>query len=223
MPPHSHSIKFILIVFLLLALIGSCKQGGEKIATSSEIKKASETAYPLQPFGHDFYGASINLYDDERDIKRILGFPKQKSIEKCNHIPFCATFTYPFGKLELEGEKEGYLYVIGISITAPGVYGPRYTQVGDDIETVLKKFPDEHRSIQNRSRKLYGDMNKIYEKSSNKRRWEELGYGIVPYNDRGEIIEVLYSDGRVGFGSHSLTYKVKKGKVSEITLFVQNV
>jgi hypothetical protein len=212
----------LLIIALLFALINSCKEH-EKVTPTSGIKNAHQTPCTLQSFGHDYYAANVNLGDDERDIKRILGSPKKKEIKKCDHIPLCATFHFPFGKFELEGEKEGYLFVIGITITAPGYYGPRNTQVGDDIESVLAKFPDEHHSIQNKGRKLYGDSEKIYEKTSSKKRWEEFAYGEATYNDHGGIVEVLYSDGRIGFGSHSLTYKVKKGKVTEIRLYEQNV
>lgn len=221
----NRSISCVAITLILFVFIISCKkESGEKITASPETKKVSDTTYPLQPFGHDFYAAGINLEDDERDIKKILGSPKDKSVRKCDYIPLCATYTYPFGKLELEGEKEGYLYVIHISITSPGVYGPRKTQVGDDIDSVIKKFPNENHPIQNKQRKLYGDMNKIYEKSSAKGRREDFGYGVVTYNDQEEIIEVIYSDdGGGGFGGHLLTFKVKKDKVSEIIIFVQSV
>lgn len=222
MTHYTRTYSFIVIAILLFALLNSCKNETGKITTLPD-KNTSETTSLIQPFGHDYYAANINLGDDERDIKRILGSPKNKEIKKCDHIPLCATFYFPFGKFELEGEKEGYLFVIGITITAPGYYGPRKTQVGDDIESVLAKFPDEHHSSQIKGRKLYGDSEKIYEKTSSKKRWEEFAYGEVTYDDHGEIVEVLYSDGRVGFGSHSLTYKAKKGKVTEIRLYEQNV
>lgn len=220
----NRSIIFVVIAFFLLCfLIMSCNRETGKITTLPD-KNTSETSSLIQPFGHDYYAANVNIGDDERDLQRVLGSPTEKNVQKCEHSGYCGTFIYPFGKFELEGQKAGYLSVVRIIVSSSGFYGPRKTQVGDDIDSVIKKFPHENHQMQNKQRKLYGDMNKIYELKSNKVRWEDLGYGVVNYDDQGEIVEVIYSDDGGGrFGGHLLTFKVKNGRVSEINLFVQSV
>ncbi|MEW6714168.1 MAG: hypothetical protein AB1306_03615 [Nitrospirota bacterium] len=213
----------ILIVFFSIFILLSCSQSGDKKIGSSMHSSASGISAIALPFGHDYYAGGINLYDDERDMIKRLGVPTEKNIQKCDHIAYCGVYIYPFGKFELEGDKEGYLYVVSITLTASGIFGPRQTQVGDDMESVIYKFPHEKHSIQNKKRKLYGDEEKLYDKTYSKVRDEELGYGVINYDQEGNIVEIIYSDGRVGFMSHWLIYKVTNGKVSEINIYVGTV
>lgn len=176
--------------------------------------KSTPLANDLIPsFGHDFHAAGVTLFSSEDEVTEILGEPAERREKEGDG--YFITLQYPFGSIELEGIKKGpqeagdQTYVTRVLITAPGVYGPRMTQVGDDINSILRKFPDEKHPIQNKQRKLYGEQ------------FKDMSSGIVEYDPEGKISYVSFYHGKGASLLHWLKFKVANGKVSEIDIGVQ--
>jgi hypothetical protein len=167
----------------------------------------------LLSFGHDFHAAGVTLFSGEGEVTEILGKPSERHEKEGDG--YFISLQYPFGSIELEGIKKGpqeagdQIYVTRILITAPGVYGPRMIQVGDDINSILRKFPDEKHPIQNKQRKLYGEP------------FRDMSSGIVEYDAEGKISYVSFYHGKGASLLHWLKFKVANGKVSEIDIGVQ--
>jgi hypothetical protein len=181
-----------------------------------DAESKSTTSANDQPisFGHDFHAAGITLFSTEGEVIEILGEPAERREKEGDR--YSVTLQYPFGSIELEGINQGGLqgagdqtYVIRVLITAPGVYGPRMTRVGDDINSILRKFPDEKHSIQNKQRKLYGEP------------FKDISSGIVEYDPEGKISNVSFYHGKGSSLLHWLKYKAVNEKVSEIDVGVQ--
>jgi hypothetical protein len=165
-------------------------------------------------FGHDFHAAGVDILSTEREVVEILGRPTERREDERDE--YFVTLSYPFGTVELEGERTAPIqglgdetHVVRILITRAGAYGPRMTQVGDPIKSVLNKFPDEKHPTENKQRKLYGDPS------------HDISWGLVGYDDEGKIIEVSFFYGRSSSLIRRLTYKAVGEKVSEIEVGVQ--
>lgn len=195
-----HDFHLLKCLLILLFLTGCLKK---------QVDRFQEISPP--PFGHDFYAAGVDIFSKENKVVETIGDPIKRIKETCEHVNHCVELYYPFGTIWLEGETEDNLLVSIITITASGVYGPRKTKVGDDIETVMRKFPYEDHPIQNKIRKLYGEL------------FEDMTSGIAKYDDEGNIAEVVYYYGKGGFFTHRLMFKVSKGKVSWIEVGIQTI
>jgi len=184
------------------------------IPYETQAKPSTSVNNHLLSFGHDFHAAGITIFSTEGEVIEILGEPTERYENEA--AGYSVTLQYPFGSIELEGEKkEGAqgagdrTYVVRILITAPGIYGPRMTQVGDDINSLLKKFPDENHPIQNKRRNLYGEP------------FKDISSGVVEYDNDGKVISVSFYHGKGSSLIHWLKYKVVNEKVSEIDVGVQ--
>jgi hypothetical protein len=165
-------------------------------------------------FGHDFHAAGVDILSTEGEVVEILGRPTERREDERER--YFVTLSYPFGTVELEGERTTPIpgtgdltYVVRILINRPGAYGPRMTQVGDHIKSVLNKFPDDKYPIQNKQRKLYGEPS------------HDISWGLVGYDEEGKINEVSFFYGRSSSLIRRLTYKAVSEKVSEIEVGVQ--
>jgi tetratricopeptide (TPR) repeat protein len=189
-----------------------------KVSSSvkEKIKKCKEEKTVL-PYGEkdgDYKLADIMLCMDVRDVKDLLGEPLSYETLGTNyHI-----MHYDFGEVNYdEVGKVRY-----ISVTTAQYSGPRETYVGDEISSVISKFPNEKKQIENGVEVLFGEY-------TPGNFWGQK-FGILEYDQNGEISDLMLSMGILDtfkysynglqfIVSGSILYKVNNGKVSKIVYF----
>ena len=167
----------ILVLCIIFGVVGSACSDSDGSITS-DILEASppsvsvtpetvkptnelpvETATPeVSEFGPDDWGMlGVRLGDSLETVIAVLGEPEsQDTTYSLSNEDNITTYTYEFGRVSLISYG-----VVDIIIDTPGYAGCRGIQVGDDLQSVLDKFPgmmpDEVHLAMGGSIYIYGD------------------------------------------------------------------
>jgi len=201
---------FILILFSFTILI------------TSDISTIENKNNPLQQNSKpkifslsDIKVLGIRLDMSKEKIEKVLGKPiKIKTQYEDAFGGDVLIYYYKFGFIRLEPLGENEYTVSGITIDKPGFKGPRGIMVGDKVEDVIIKFPNNGNLVEdwgNGKRKyLYGTINDNF-------------FGYIEFDKKGEITWIGYNYGGEGFGSYTLRLKIENNKVKSIGIYVMNV
>jgi hypothetical protein len=155
----------------------------------------------------------ITLDMEKNKVEKTFGEPVR--IEKVHEDAFVEDvlyYYYKFGVIRLEPLDADTYTVSRIEINKPKYKGPRDIEVGDNINDVIQKFPN------NKNAKIDEDGKKyLYGKLGDE------NYGYALYDKAGEVSSVIYVYGGGGFGSYRLIFKAHKDVVTEIFINVCNI
>lgn len=194
--------------------------------TEKSIIKAIERIKEQLPFNEkDLQAYGVELLSPKKEVIQILGQPLKKSkyraYEKSPDGGIdILTMVYPYGELSFIKCENNIWICHSISINEVGAYGPRNSQVGDKMSSIINKFYYEGES------KVVNDRKTLYH------FWDEPGYkyyckdyyygseGTILYKE-GEPYKINYRIGPPGFGSKGIIYYIDIGIVERYDLFVQ--
>ncbi|UNC91112.1 DUF5050 domain-containing protein [Candidatus Contubernalis alkaliaceticus] len=133
------------------------EQEQEPVTREPENNQASEETNVPLPFNRDdFTAAAIRLNMTVNEVKEILGEPITTTrYDEDGYYDFIDDMVYNFGEVSVAPDLENAIKVIAISVNTPGVPGPRGIQVGDTMESVIRKFPDNNNPIINNGYETY--------------------------------------------------------------------
>lgn len=195
-------LRLILICSLLLLIIGCVGQKAEPSlvtknepqegtaqvdivdspVTENEPQIGTETGIansPREPFSpNDTEVLGVWLRASQKEVETILGKPESVDVEKSDEFGNLYFFRYNFGKVNLAPDMASKHVVYAIHISNPGFCGPREIRVGDSVEWVLHKFPDEGLKMEGTIRWLYGR--------------DQLSHGYLYYDSDQKIYTVYY-------------------------------
>ncbi|WP_425446743.1 hypothetical protein [Dethiothermospora halolimnae] len=227
--------KKILIIFcmiLALSLIVSCNE--EKVLEETSTKNENDSINSnekeessenkdltkeekvinngsIEPFNSgDAKVKDVVIGDILDKVNSKIG--PANEIEDMNEEDFGDTIkinNYDFGKLEFSKGEDGKFYLYRIIIQNDNVIGPREIKVGDSVETVLSKFPNDNNDKKDGMRVLYGGD------------YESNGSGILYYDEDDNISLINYIHGQGGFGSYGMKLSIENNKVKDMDIMVQ--
>ncbi len=165
---------------------------------------------PRLPFQEESI-AGVRLGMTESQVRDFLGSPVDTDQYYSDFIDTqVKELHYPYGKFLFFLAQDGFRFYEG-EITEPEAGGPRNVRVGDTKETVLQKFPDEGRGIEEEAytdgyyRILYGSRDHLQDG------------GVVNYDSNMQPYEI-------GFGTEDyLGFRIslEDGLVSSFRLLMQ--
>lgn len=167
----------------------------------------------------------IKMYMPMTDLEKVLGKPLK--VEREYQGAFDAdiiTYFYNFGTVELEPGVDDKHYISYVTFKAADFEGIRGITVGDSVESVLSKFPNE----------LQGDMVIINGEKFLYGKQDESEYGVVNYDERQMAESVFFfymkeseyllnDEVRNSYDPYRLLIRIKDDRVKEVLLGVENV
>lgn len=151
---------------------------------------------------------TVKLGMTMEDIQALYGKETKQNVD--NEVELLrsvfTTLVYPLGEFEFEkSEDMPTSSLIGVKIKTREFIGPRKIRVGDSADSVLEKFPKGDSTVKKQAdgsigRLLYGS------------KWTDPFYGVVDY-DGDVVTKIRLVENGPGFGSYSLTFDLKDGKV----------
>ena len=180
----------------------------EALKLKSEYTKILVERKPLIGEEYTLNGFKLGAHEDNVISK--FGSPINRVIDNSSQNYKTINLNYNFGKVSLFSRDSYEPWAFIIQINTRGIYGPRETQVGDSVESLLEKFPDNHYPIQSDGTLTYRELYKIGQLYS-----DDYNYGILTYGKNNEISEVSFS---IGWQSQGFDFIIKDSKVSEILL-----
>jgi hypothetical protein len=137
-----------------------------QVVETNEISETNPPAYSEDEAGSmqveplnletDFNVAGIFLFDTKKQVIEVLGHPEKSETKDANY----SILYYTFGEIGLRkmGEDEK---VESIKLCTSDITGPRAIKVGDSVESVIKKFPNEKYIKDGDSQILYKEQANI--------------------------------------------------------------
>jgi hypothetical protein len=188
---------------------------GQENNKESDIIKTQEVVKDgkaVEFTDNDIFVLGIKLDMDKSELESILGQPiKSESHYEEAFGTDVLNYIYKFGEIRLEPIEEKLYTVSNIIINKSNYSGPRDIKVGDNIETVLRKFPYNEKASKDEDgeKYVYGNLGE--------------NNGVITYNRADKIEEVKYSFGNDGFGTYTLRIRVENDKVMSISISVLNI
>ncbi len=175
------------------------------------INAAPAEILPQLPFRETSI-AGVRLGMSRTEVKDILGSPVAESRQYSDFLEgYQRVITYPYGEFTFyESEGRAYLYQAEIS-DSDRAGGSRNIRIGDSVEEVLRKFPDEsnppvkEQFIDGYYRILYGEYDHLQQ------------YGVVRYDGNMNPVGVNFStEDYLGF-----VVNIQDGRVNSMKLLIQ--
>lgn len=180
-----------------------------EIPTNSEYETENMEIGPLNIEKEFTTIAGISFSDTKQEVIEFLGNPIKS--EETGVIT--STFYYSFGEIDFYDD-----YVAIVKITDPSIAGLRGIKLGDSIDTVIGKFPNDNYPIENIAdyhiQYLYKEVFTV--KLSDGTEFEEqIGSGHIHYDENG-IITGIYYRYDANYVSYMFSLKINNGTVSEM-------
>ena len=168
----------------------------------NSVPEINKSKY-IEPFGKNDY---IALNSKSSELTKLFGKPKEYTRKYNNGIDkWTQTLYYKFGKFETytdDKSKEDFVYMIEIDSNL--INGPRNIRVGDDVNSVIAKFPNYKHDISGDKKVLYNIEYMIAELSA-----------YVLY-ENGKIKGIYYSDDT---DRTYINFEIKNDKVDKIKMY----
>lgn len=211
----------LIILGLLIVILGYLIFNGKStidnarslISLYSDAPKTRDVDRGIFTPEKDIDVLEITLDMEKNTVEKTLGGPIR--IDKVYADAFgddILYYYYKFGVISLEPLDADTYTVSEIKINKPKYKGPRGIEVGDNINDVIQKFPNNKNAIINEDgeKYLYGKLG-------------DENYGYALYDKAGEVSSVIYVYGGGGFGSYRLIFEAHKDVVTEIIINVCNI
>ena len=169
----------------------------ELVPKDSAANKGGPAPFSLT----DCYVLGVRLGMPEETVLTILGEPEETIITFCGALDEnIKTLHYAFGALHFFEDQ-----LLSFEIHTVGADGPRGIQVGDTIQSVIDKFPNEQKPVD----------------GENPRKATKTLYGSTMHGQAGgriyyEAYEIIYVDGDYGV---ALRVEIENGAVSRFRCF----
>lgn len=201
----------VLVLFILgLVIIGYSRENVNLDVEQSVLKintKDTTEAEIFTPEDTRVLGIKLDMEKDE--VEKILGQPEkiESRIEADVNV---FIYYYEFGEVLLEPLDDTRYTVSMIDIKKSNYKGPRNIKVGDDIESIMHKFPYKRDGVIDD----YGHKYLYGKNGSN--------CGLLIY-EAGKITDLIYHYGGGGFGTYSLLMEVENNKIKMVRVCVINI
>ena len=206
-------IGTLILGYLIFNGKSNTENAKSHISLYSDDKKTIDVDREIFTPEKDVDVLGISLSVEKNTLEKTLGKPIQ--IEEVHEDAFVADvlyYYYKFGVIRLEPFDVDIYTVSEIKINKPKYMGPRGIEVGNSINDVIQKFPNNKNTRINEEGEKY-----LYGK------FGDENYGYIVYDKSGEIDSVNYVYGGGGFGSYGLTFRAHKDVVTEIIIDVCNM
>lgn len=152
---------------------------------------------------------NIALNMSLEDVIKELGQPKKSETITDSSLGYDSILYYSFGQLGFNKIEDNKTVLTGISINKVGINGPRNILIGDSVQSLLNKFPNENFPKKHGIKKIYGND---YENR-----------GIINYDKLGKISNITFYYGSANSDTYWIDFRIENDKVKEIEIGIESL